>query len=66
MITGACVIARLQADDQFSSGGEGFQWKALTDSLRDWKTWVGMVMYMSPDAALYAFSLFTPSVHLLL
>ncbi|KAL8287687.1 hypothetical protein RQP46_003545 [Phenoliferia psychrophenolica] len=33
------VVRRLQEDEQFSAAGEGFQWKSIIDSLRDWRTW---------------------------
>ncbi|KAK4704655.1 MFS transporter, ACS family, pantothenate transporter, partial [Phenoliferia sp. Uapishka_3] len=56
------VVRRLQEDEQFSAAGEGFQWSAITQSLADWRTWVGMVAYMGVDGPLYAFSLFTPSI----
>ncbi|KAL8287660.1 hypothetical protein RQP46_003518 [Phenoliferia psychrophenolica] len=56
------VVRRLQEDEQFSAAGEGFQWKSIIDSLRDWRTWVGMGAYMGVDGPLYAFSLFTPSI----
>ncbi|PWN47220.1 MFS general substrate transporter [Violaceomyces palustris] len=56
------VIARLQSDQQFSAGGEEFQWKNVWKSILDWKTWVGMGMYSGCDGPLYAFSLFTPTV----
>ena len=37
----AFVIHRLQADDQFSAGGEELRWKYIFKSILDWKTWVG-------------------------
>ncbi|KAJ7117834.1 MFS general substrate transporter [Mycena epipterygia] len=56
------VIRRLQSDDQFSAAGENLKWKYIWMSLRDWKTWVGMIVYMGADMPLYAFSLFLPSI----
>ncbi|KLO11523.1 MFS general substrate transporter [Schizopora paradoxa] len=58
----AFVIKRLQADDQFSAAGEKLRWKYIWQSLVDWKTWVGMILYMGADGPLYAFSLFLPSI----
>ena len=37
----AFVIHRLQADDQFSAGGEKLRWSYIFKSILDWKTWVG-------------------------
>ncbi|KDR80770.1 hypothetical protein GALMADRAFT_1105708 [Galerina marginata CBS 339.88] len=56
------VIRRLQADDQFSAAGENFRMKYIFSSLKDWKTWLGMLVYMGVDMPLYAFSLFLPSI----
>jgi len=58
----AFVIRRLQADDQFSAAGETLRWKYIWQSLLDWKTWVGMILYMGADGPLYAFSLFLPTI----
>ncbi|KAF8507966.1 MFS general substrate transporter [Hysterangium stoloniferum] len=58
----AFVIKRLQEDDQFSAGGEKLKWKYIIDSLLDWKTWIGMLLYMGCDGPLYAFSLFLPTI----
>ncbi|TDL26740.1 MFS general substrate transporter [Rickenella mellea] len=58
----AFVVRRLQEDDQFSAGGEALRWRYIWKSILDWKTWVGMVMYMGVDGPLYAFSLFLPSI----
>lgn len=35
------VIRRLQEDDQHSAGGENLKFKFITQSILDWKTWVG-------------------------
>jgi len=56
------VIRRLQSDDQFSAAGEKFKFKYIITSLKDWKTWLGMIVYMGCDMPLYAFSLFLPSI----
>ncbi|KAH9479340.1 MFS-type transporter cnsO [Psilocybe cubensis] len=56
------VIRRLQSDNQFSAAGEEFKLKYVFASLKDWKTWLGMVVYMGVDMPLYAFSLFLPSI----
>ncbi|KIJ55289.1 hypothetical protein M422DRAFT_23900 [Sphaerobolus stellatus SS14] len=58
----AFVVWRLQQDDQFSAGGEKLKWKYIFDSLKDWKTWNGMIVYMGADMPLYAFSLFLPTI----
>ncbi|KAH8922657.1 MFS general substrate transporter [Atractiella rhizophila] len=58
----ALVIHRLQADQQFSAAGEGFRWSSVWQSFTDWKTYVGMGMYMGVDGPLYAFALFTPTI----
>ncbi|KAI8985572.1 MFS general substrate transporter [Trametes punicea] len=56
------VIRRLQSDDQFSAAGESLRWHYIWRSVLDWKTWVGMLLYMGADGPLYAFSLFLPSI----
>ncbi|KAF7370489.1 High-affinity nicotinic acid transporter [Mycena sanguinolenta] len=56
------VIRRLQSDDQFSAAGENLRWKYIWKSLLDWKTWVGMMVYVGADMPLYAFSLFLPTI----
>ncbi|KAJ7180780.1 MFS general substrate transporter [Mycena filopes] len=56
------VIRRLQSDDQFSAAGEKLKMKYIWKSILDWKTWVGMVIYVGADMPLYAFSLFLPSI----
>ncbi|KAL4244473.1 MFS transporter superfamily protein [Abortiporus biennis] len=56
------VIRRLQEDDQFSAAGEKLKWTYIWQSLLDWKTWLGMLLYMGSDGPLYAFSLFLPSI----
>ncbi|KAI0820751.1 MFS general substrate transporter [Trametes gibbosa] len=56
------VVRRLQSDDQYSAAGENLRWHYIWRSLLDWKTWVGMLLYMGADGPLYAFSLFLPSI----
>lgn len=56
------VVRRLQADNQFSAGGETLRWKYIWKSLLDWKTWVGMAIYTGADMPLYAFALFLPTI----
>ncbi|KAF9232571.1 MFS general substrate transporter [Melanogaster broomeanus] len=56
------TIRRLRADMQFSAGGEKFNLKYVWDSLKDWKTYLAMGIYMGFDGPLYAFSLFTPTI----
>lgn len=58
----AFVISRLQNDGQFSAGGEEARWKYIWDSVIDWKTWVGMILYAGANGPLYGFSLFLPSI----
>ncbi|KAE8355470.1 major facilitator superfamily domain-containing protein [Aspergillus coremiiformis] len=57
------VIRRLALDQQSGVAHEhtwnsSYLWASLTDS----KTWLGAVIYMGADGALYAFSLFVPSI----
>ncbi|KAI0043574.1 MFS general substrate transporter [Auriscalpium vulgare] len=56
------VIRRLQQDDQFSAAGENLKVRNIWKSLTDWKTWIGMFVYVGSDMPLYAFSLFLPSI----
>lgn len=56
------VIRRLKLDQQSSAEHESFKMEYFWASLRDWKTWNGMVIYMGCDGALYAFSLFVPTI----
>ncbi|KAL5520899.1 hypothetical protein ACEPAF_2902 [Sanghuangporus sanghuang] len=58
----ACVIRRLQTDDQFSAGGEKLQWKNVQKSLTDYKTWLGTMTLIGFGGPMYAFSLFLPSI----
>ncbi|KAF9073199.1 MFS general substrate transporter [Rhodocollybia butyracea] len=56
------VVRRLQEDDQFSAAGEQLKMKYIYKSILDWKTWIGMMVYVGADMPLYAFSLFLPSI----
>jgi MFS family permease len=58
----ARVIRRLKLDQQSSAHHESFQTVYLWQALRDWKMWLGMVIYMGCDMPLYAFSLFLPTI----
>ncbi|KAH9897451.1 major facilitator superfamily domain-containing protein [Xylariomycetidae sp. FL2044] len=56
------VIRRLKLDQQSSAEHEEWHIKYLYAGLKDWKMWLGMVIYMGCDMPLYAFSLFLPSI----
>ena len=56
------VLRRLKLDQQSSAEHEEFKMTYLWASLKDWKTYTGMLVYMGCDGALYAFSLFTPTI----
>jgi hypothetical protein len=56
------VKRRLEADGQHGARREQFRWSEFWASFADWKTYTGAVMYMGVDGALYAFSLFLPSI----
>lgn len=63
----ARVLRRL--DDDQPRGLEGnaareteYKTSYLVAALKDWKTWLSMVIYMGCDMPLYAFSLFLPSI----
>ncbi|KAL7417795.1 MFS general substrate transporter [Mrakia frigida] len=58
----AFVIARLKESSGDDTTSEKFSWGPIMDSLRDWKTYIGMVIYAGSVGPLYAFSLFTPSI----
>jgi len=58
----AFVIKRLQDDQQFSAGGEGFNMRALWQSITDWKTYLGMLIFACVNGPLYAFALFSPTI----
>jgi MFS family permease len=56
------VIRRLKMDKQSSAEHEEFKMAYFWASVKDWKTWTGAMVYMGADGALYAFSLFLPSI----
>ncbi|KAF2034645.1 MFS general substrate transporter [Setomelanomma holmii] len=58
----ARVLRRLRADKQASASHESFQTKYLWQSVKDWKTLCFAIIYMGADGALYAFSLFLPTI----
>ncbi|KAH7364095.1 MFS nicotinic acid transporter-like protein [Rhexocercosporidium sp. MPI-PUGE-AT-0058] len=58
----ARVIRRLKMDKQSSAEHEEFKMKYVIMALKDYKMWLGMVIYMGCDMPLYAFSLFLPSI----
>ncbi|EOO02302.1 putative major facilitator superfamily transporter protein [Phaeoacremonium minimum UCRPA7] len=56
------VIRRLKMDQQSSAEHEEFKMSYFWSAVKDWKMWLGMVIYMGCDMPLYAFSLFLPSI----
>ena len=50
------VIRRLKEDKQSSAEHEAFKMAYVWASLKDWKTYTGMMIYMGADGALYAVS----------
>ncbi|KAI1756528.1 major facilitator superfamily domain-containing protein [Xylaria castorea] len=56
------VIRRLKQDQQSSAEHEEWSSRYLYAGLKDWKMWLGMVIYMGCDMPLYAFSLFLPTI----
>ncbi|KAH3916039.1 hypothetical protein HBI56_038760 [Parastagonospora nodorum] len=58
----ARVLRRLRADKQASASHESFQTKYFWQSVKDWKTLMFAIIYMGADGALYAFSLFLPTI----
>lgn len=58
----ARVLLRLRKDKQSSAEHEDFRLEYLWAALKDWKTYVGMLIYMGPVMPLYSFSLFLPTI----
>lgn len=58
----ARVLRRLKADKQSSAEHEEFKMDYFWASVKDWKTWAFAIIYMGCDGALYAFSLFIPTI----
>jgi MFS family permease len=56
------VLYRLKQDKQASAQHENFKIDYLWAAFKDWKTYVGMLIYMGPIMPLYSFSLFLPSI----
>lgn len=56
------IVKRLQTDQKYSAAGEQFTMNSFWKAIFDWKTWIGMLIYMGVDGPLYAFSIFTPSI----
>ncbi|KOS23273.1 putative transporter [Escovopsis weberi] len=58
----ARVLYRLKQDKQSSAEHESFKMEYLWAAVKDWKMYVGMLVYMGPLMPLYSFSLFLPSI----
>ncbi|CAI7572071.1 unnamed protein product [Penicillium pancosmium] len=58
----ARVLRRLALDQQSSAAHEDFKMDYFWTSVKDWKTYTGAIIYMGADGALYAFSLFVPTI----
>ena len=56
------VIKRLREDGQASAEHEKFNATHVKQAYSDWKTYAFAIVYMGCDGALYAFSLFTPTI----
>ena len=52
----AFCIARLAASSGEDTTSEVFSWQPLKDSLTDWKTYIGCLIYVGCDAPLYVSS----------
>ena len=58
----ARVIRRLALDKQSSARHEDFQMEYLWQAVKDWKTYMSMLVYMGPLMPLYSISLFLPTI----
>jgi MFS family permease len=58
----ARVIRRLKLDQQSSAEHEEFRMAYFWAAIKDYKMWLGMLIYMGCDMPLYAFSLFLPTI----
>ena len=58
----ARVIRRLKMDQQSSAEHEEFKLKYVWMAMKDYKMWLGMIIYMGCDMPLYAFALFLPTI----
>lgn len=56
------VIRRLKLDKQSSAEHEQFKMEYFWAAVKDPKTWFECLIYMGTDGALYAFSLFLPTI----
>ncbi len=56
------VVRRLKEDKQSSAEHEEFKMSYFWASVKDWKTYTGMMIYMGAVGSLYAFSLFVPTI----
>lgn len=56
------AILRLKQDKQASASYEAFQMLYVWQALKDWKTWLGMIIYSGATMPLYAFSMFLPTI----
>lgn len=58
----ARVLLRLARDQQASAHNENLKADSVLAALKDWKTYVGMLIYAGPLMPLYSFSLFLPTI----
>lgn len=58
----ARVLLRLTRDQQASAHNENLKADSVWAALKDWKTYVGMLIYAGPLMPLYSFSLFLPTI----
>lgn len=56
------VIHRLHLDQQASAQHEEFEMKYLWQALKDYKMWIGMLIYCGPLMPIYSFSVFLPTI----
>lgn len=56
------VLWRLREDKQSSAEHEEFKMEYFYAAVKDWKTYVGCLIYMGPLMPLYSFSLFLPTI----
>lgn len=60
---GVWVIRRLQEDMQFSAGGEQFKMKYISQSLRDWKTWLASTSCIYRTHFCMQLNVFSGNIH---
>jgi MFS family permease len=56
------ALRRLREDQQASYKREQWAYQSLVNAVTDYKTYLGMIIYMGCDMPLYAFSLFLPTI----